>query len=97
MSESRSRDRGVTHTLKMVWERLLDRARILVRNGGKPMEWECFEDTKNRGDWRVEAIDFENEGAVYVTIFSGPESQERAREYAAMKSAQEARPLRVAS
>ena len=39
------------------------------------MEWECFEDMKNKGDWRVEAIDFDNEGAVYVTIFSGPGSR----------------------
>jgi hypothetical protein len=49
------------------------------------MEWECFEDRKNRGDGRVEAIDFDNEGEVYVTIFSGPHARERAQEYAAMK------------
>ena len=61
------------------------------------MEWECFEDRKNRGDWRVEAIDFDNEGEVYVTIFSGPLARERAQEYAAMKTAQEPHPLRVAS
>ncbi len=61
------------------------------------MEWECFEDRKNRGDWRVEAIDFDNEGEVYVTIFSGPHARERAQEYAAMKIAQETQPLLVAS
>ena len=51
----------------------------------------------NHGDWRVEAIDHENEGVVYVTIFSGPDSRERADEYAAMKNAQEARLLRIVS
>jgi hypothetical protein len=61
------------------------------------MEWECFEDRSNKGDWRVEAIDFDHEGDIYITIFSGPDSQQRAQEYAAMKSAQEDRSLRVAS
>ncbi len=70
---------------------------MLLRRGGKLMEWECFEDRKNRGDWRVEAIDFDKEGEVYVTIFSGPHARERAQEYAAMKIAQETQPLRVAS
>ena len=56
------------------------------------MEWECFADMRNKGDWRVEAIDFDNQGAVYVTIFSGPGSRKRAHEYVAMKSAQENRP-----
>jgi hypothetical protein len=35
------------------------------------MEWECFEDKSNKGDWRVEAIDFDHEGDIYITIFSG--------------------------
>jgi hypothetical protein len=61
------------------------------------MEWECFQDMKNKGDWRVEAIDFDDEGAVYVTIFSGPEARKRAREYAALKAAQEALRLPIAS
>jgi hypothetical protein len=59
--------------------------------GGNLMEWECFQDMKNKGDWRVEAIDIDNEGAVYITIFSGPGSRKRAHEYVAMKSAQEDR------
>jgi hypothetical protein len=61
------------------------------------MEWKCFEDKHNRGDWRVEAIDFDDEGKVYVTIFSGPEAQERAEEYAALKNGQESRLERIAS
>lgn len=61
------------------------------------MNWECFEDKHNRGDWRVEAIDFDNEGKVYVTIFSGPDARERAEEYAALKNGQESRLARIAS
>jgi hypothetical protein len=48
------------------------------------MEWTSFEDRHNPGDWHVEAKD--NEGVVYVTIFSGPKSRERAEEYAAIKN-----------
>ena len=40
------------------------------------MEWECFEDMKNQGDWPE--IDFDNEGAVYVTIFSARWRSKRA-------------------
>lgn len=61
------------------------------------MTWIALEDRQTPGDWRVEAIDYENEGKVYVTIFSGPESRERAEEYATMKNAQEARLSRIAS
>ncbi|MFB3916080.1 MAG: hypothetical protein ACE14M_05090 [Terriglobales bacterium] len=52
------------------------------------MNWEALEDRINAVDWRVEAVDFENEGAVYVTIFSGPEAKQRALEYAAWKNAE---------
>lgn len=64
---------------------------------GAFMTWIALEDRQTPGDWRVEAIDYENEGKVYVTIFSGPESRERAEEYATMKNAQEARLSRIAS
>jgi hypothetical protein len=49
------------------------------------MRYEAFEDRKNPGDWRVEAINFASEGECYVAIFSGPDAQERAEEYAAWK------------
>jgi hypothetical protein len=49
------------------------------------MRYESFEDRKNPGDWRVEAIDHASEGECYVAIFSGPAAQERAEEYAAWK------------
>jgi hypothetical protein len=61
------------------------------------MEWSVLEDRQNPGDWRVEAIDFDNEGEIYVAIFSGPGARERAEEYAAMKNAQESRLARMAS
>jgi len=61
------------------------------------MEWKCFEDKRNRGDWRVEALDFDDEGKVYVAIFSGPNAEDRAEEYAALKNGQESRLRRIAS
>ncbi len=37
------------------------------------------------GAWAVEAIDYDSEGDVYLAVFSGPQAQQRAREYAGMK------------
>jgi len=37
--------------------------------------------------FKVEAIDMENDGDIEVTIFSGPESADRAKEYAAARYA----------
>lgn len=37
------------------------------------------------GTWSVEAIDNQNEGACYVTVFYGPDSEARAREYFHLK------------
>lgn len=39
--------------------------------------------------WRVEAIDEENEGVIYMALFSGPDARAKAQEYAAWKSARE--------
>jgi len=76
----------------------LDEGQPLVQNatpqsggGGADMEWSVVEDKRNPGEWRVEALDFDNEGAVYVTIFAGPEAQDRANEYAEWKNAQQHR------
>jgi hypothetical protein len=44
------------------------------------IKWEVFADKLHTGDWRVEAIG--NEGDCYVTIFSGPAAEERAKHYA---------------
>ena len=38
----------------------------------------------NRSEWRVEAID--EDGAVRVALFSGPDAEERASEYARWKN-----------
>jgi hypothetical protein len=61
------------------------------------MEWKCFQDKRNPVDWRVEAINFDDEGKVYVTVFSGPDAHERAEEYAALKNGQESRLAQIAS
>ncbi len=52
------------------------------------MEWEILNDKGDLDAWRVEAIDFENEGECNVAIFAGPGAEERAEEYAAWKNAQ---------
>jgi len=53
------------------------------------MDWSCFADELYVGDWRVEGRDRENEGEVYVAIFSGPTARERAQEYADWKISRE--------
>ena len=39
-------------------------------------------------EYRVEGIDYEREGVVYVALFSGPDAEQRAREYARFKNSQ---------
>jgi hypothetical protein len=89
------RDRAVENAVLTKVDSLEENAP--VSSGEAVMEWTCFEDKHNRGDWRVEATDFDDEGKVYVTIFSGPDAQERAEEYAALKNGQESRLERIAS
>jgi len=43
------------------------------------MNYEIAEDRLFSGDWRVEAVG--PGGECYVTIFSGPKAEERARHY----------------
>jgi hypothetical protein len=38
-------------------------------------------------EWRVEAINHEGDGEIYVAIFSGPDAKRRAEGYAAWKDA----------
>lgn len=47
------------------------------------MEYQAFADKKYSGDWRVEA--FDDDGRCFLAIFSGPEAQTRAEEYARWK------------
>lgn len=37
-------------------------------------------------EWRVEGIDYDRDGQVYVAIFSGPQARERAEEYVNFKN-----------
>lgn len=51
------------------------------------MNYEVIADHDVPDQYRVEAIDYEAEGQVYVTIFSGPDAEARATEYANFKTA----------
>jgi hypothetical protein len=51
------------------------------------LEYVAVESRDTPGEWRTEAIDTEGDGAVYVTLFAGPDSRERAEEYANWKNA----------
>ncbi len=94
MSESRSDGAAAETTELTNGGKIADNPNLAPKGGY--MEWISIEDKKTPGDWRVEAIDHEHEGAVYVTIFSGPDAKERAKEYAGIKNAQEARLYQVA-
>jgi len=48
------------------------------------MHYEVAESRKYPGHWHVEAVD--DDGRVFVVVFSGPNAQERAHEYASWKN-----------
>ena len=50
------------------------------------MQFEVIQDRETQGAWRVEAINFDGDGEAYVTIFSGPDAESRAYEYAEFKN-----------
>jgi len=50
------------------------------------LQYETIEDNRHSGDYRVEAIDQENDGEIYVAIFAGPDARARALEYADWKN-----------
>jgi len=52
------------------------------------MKYEIAESKQSPGEWRVEAINHQEDGEVYGAIFFGPDAKTRAEEYAAWKSAQ---------
>ena len=52
-------------------------------------EYKAFPDREVDDDWRVEMIDYDSDGSIYVAIFSGPEAMERAQEYAIWKNHQQ--------
>jgi hypothetical protein len=50
------------------------------------MDYEVAPSVGVVNEWRVEAIDRDSEGEIYVAMFSGPKAKQRAEEYAAWKS-----------
>jgi|HubBroStandDraft_4_1064222.scaffolds.fasta_scaffold00028_23 hypothetical protein len=49
-------------------------------------EYEVIRDRLDQESWRVEGIDYANDGIVYIAVFTGPRAIERAEEYAAFKN-----------
>lgn len=52
----------------------------------KTLDFQIVEDRNDSSSWRVEAIDYDNEGVIYQALFMGPGAHERAGEYAAWKN-----------
>lgn len=50
------------------------------------LTYEVVKDKLTPSDYRVEAIDTERDGEIYVAIFSGPDAQARAEEYSRWKN-----------
>ena len=50
------------------------------------MKWEVAARENGSGDWVVEGINFSGDGEIYVTLFSGPDSEKRAKDYLAFVS-----------
>lgn len=50
------------------------------------MNYEVAKDRELMDTWRVEAVNEQGDGEVYVAIFSGPDAEDRAREYADWKN-----------
>lgn len=50
------------------------------------MQHEVAQDKHFPSEWRVEAIDSDGDGDCFVALFGGPDSEARAREYAAWKN-----------
>lgn len=50
------------------------------------MRYETVKDRTTMDTWRVEAINEQGDGEVFVTIFSGHDAEARAHEYAVWKN-----------
>lgn len=50
------------------------------------MNYEALECELHPGEWVVEAFDMDGDGDCYMARFSGPQSEQRAREYAEWKN-----------
>lgn len=53
------------------------------------MKYEVVEDRLSPGDFRAEAINSSGDGEVFGAIFTGPDADERAHEYAAWQNGTE--------
>lgn len=51
------------------------------------MRYQVERSSGTQDEWRVEAINHEGDGEIYVAIFSGPDSKRRAEGYAAWNDA----------
>jgi hypothetical protein len=60
------------------------------------MQTTIFSDKEFPNDWHVETIDSDS-GDIFVALFSGPDSEERAREYAKWQESQQRRGRRIAA
>lgn len=68
----------------------LDTGNLSPERRLKPMEKmnleaEVVRRVDDQNSWGVEAIDYPQDGSVYMAIFSGPDAEQRAREYAHFK------------
>lgn len=64
-----------------------DLASVVLSSGAEAqMRYETMRSRGSVDEWRVEGIDYEHDGQVFVTIFSGPDAERRAREYAEWKN-----------
>ena len=50
------------------------------------IQFEVLEDRKTPGDWIVGAVDYDSEVEGYTAVFTGPNAEQRAREYARWKN-----------
>ena len=48
------------------------------------MQPEVVEDKISPGMWRVESVNYELDGEIYLAAFSGPAAEQQARAYAAL-------------
>lgn len=50
------------------------------------MHYECVKSDTAKDEWIVEAIDYQSEGEIYMTLFVGLKAEERAKEYTAWQN-----------
>ena len=61
------------------------------------LRYEVAQDKLQPGDYRVEAINADGDGEVFIAIFVGPEAKARAEEYAEWKNSASLAFLKMAS